>query len=100
MNEFHNVGQVRLVVYVNDSCQQTNVSLTITDRIITSSNQPVDDHGAAGDLEELGLADDVENLVHRDQLPALHLPVIVERLELLGQLQVEDELGVWMNSPL
>ena len=92
MNEFHNVGQVRLVVDVNDSCQQTNVSLTITGRIITFPDQPVDYHGAAGDLEQLRLADDVEDPVHRDQLPALHLPVIVERLELLGQLQVEHEL--------
>ena len=86
MDKFHNVGQVRLVVDVNDSCQQTNVSPTISGRIITFPDQPVDNHGAAGDLEQFRLADDVEDLVHRDQLPALHLPVIVERLELLGQL--------------
>jgi len=35
MNEFHNVGQVGLVVDVNDSFP----------------DQPVDNHGAAGDLE-------------------------------------------------
>ena len=100
MNEFHNVGQVRLVVDVNDSCQQTNVRLTISGRIITSPDQPVDDHGAAGDLEQLRLADDVEDLPHGDELPALHLPVVVERLELLRELQVEHKLGVWVNTAL
>ena len=100
MNEFHNVGQVGLVVDVNDSCQQTNVSLAISGRIITFPDQPVDNHGAAGDLEEVRLADDVDDLVHRDELPALHLPVVVERLEVLGQLQVEHELRVGMNPAL
>ena len=62
-------------------------------------HQPVEGDGAARDLEVVG-GDDVEHLVHLDQLPLAHLAVNVPRLEGLRELEVVDEEGVVVDAAL
>ena len=77
-----------------DKCYRT-ISLR---QIITSPHQPVNNHWTAGDLELLRPADQADQLSGRDQPPALHLPVRVEGDEVLGEVQVEHELRVGVDT--
>ena len=62
-------------------------------------DKKVKSHRTASDLVILGW-DDVHHLLHRDQLPVVHLPIIVTWLESLWKLQIKDELCTRMNSSL